>query len=68
MSWSAVSREVSWGHIEVGLRKEWELLKGGKDLKRAVIDANAIKFQSSTVYMRSSPGKGFQEGWNVQNL
>lgn len=53
---------MSWGHSEVGLKKEWELLKGGKDLKRAVIDANAIKFQSSNVHTRSSPGKEFQEG------
>lgn len=53
---------MSWGHSEVGLRKKWELLKGGKDQKRAVTDANAIKFQSSTVYRRSSPGKEFQEG------
>ena len=68
MSWSAVSREVSWGHSEVGLKKKWELLKGGKDQKRAVTDANAIKFQSSTVYRRSSPGKEFQEGWNAPNL
>lgn len=68
MSWSAVSREVSWGHSEVGLRKEWELFKVGKDQKRAVTDAKAVKFQGSTVYMRSSPGKEVQEGWNAPNL
>ena len=53
---------MSWGRSEVGLRKEWELFKVGKDQKRAVTDAKAVKFQGSTVYMRSSPGKEVQEG------
>lgn len=59
---------MSWGHSEVGLRKEWELLKVGKDQKRAVTDAKAVKFQGSTVYTRSSPGKESQEGRNAPNL
>lgn len=44
------------------------VIKSGKDQKRAVTDAKAVKFQGSTVYTRSSPGKESQEGRNAPNL